>query len=53
MKIFPNDSYEIELFKKWKSWKLYDLSLNNLKIIHKNELLDLLSNDTFNLDEKY
>ncbi len=43
----PNTSYEIDIFTKWFSGVRYDLSVNWLKRITKEELLDLLSNDIF------
>ena len=50
--IKTNTSFEPDIFKIWKSWKKYDLSTQKLQSIFKNELLDLLSNDIFNIDIK-
>lgn len=49
---FPKYSFEPNIFKTGLSWKIYDLSYNSLKIIKKDELVDLLTNDIFWFDKK-
>jgi hypothetical protein len=47
MKDFPSESFEIDSFKTWKSWRKYNLSFNNVHNIKKGDLVDLLTNDIF------
>ena len=51
MKDFPSESFEIDSFKTWKSWRKYDLSFNNIHNIKKGDLVDLLTNDIFWLEK--
>jgi N-formylglutamate amidohydrolase len=51
MQDFNDMSFELDQFKTWISWNDYDLSAEWLKEIRKSELIDLLSNATFSLQD--
>lgn len=53
MKDFPSESFELDSFKTWKSWRKYNLSYNNINNIKKDDLVDLLTNDIFALKKKW
>jgi hypothetical protein len=45
----PYQSFEMDIFTVWNSGRRYNLSIEWLKEISTNELLDLLSNNLFNV----